>query len=179
MWKVECFVSFVNFASYAYVIEESAGLIADEWQTFFVVVSMLHFEFGSVVGFLLVEAADIRFEICSLDGCECAEMSVEIVTHFADNVGLCYFDTLSLYRTNFDSEVVSDGEHYIHSTWMNDYFVGVLCANDYLTMAPDDVVKSDALAGGGQFFQFVRNLKLCYYIGVCFGRLVSGEHSHQ
>ncbi len=121
----ECFVDFVNFANYACGIEESAGSIADEWQMFFVVVSMLHFEFEFVVGFLLAEAVDIRFGICSLDGCDCAVMSVEIVPHSADNVGLYYFDTPSRYRINFDWAVVSDDVLCIHSTSMNDYSVAV------------------------------------------------------
>lgn len=71
---VECYVNFVNFADCAYGIEESAGSIAGEWQTFSVAVSMPRFEFGFVVEFLLAVVADIRFEICSLDDCDCAGM---------------------------------------------------------------------------------------------------------
>ncbi len=66
VWMVECSVNFVNFANYAYGIVESAGSIADEWQMFFVVVLTLHFEFECAVEFLLAEAVDIHFGICSL-----------------------------------------------------------------------------------------------------------------
>lgn len=125
---VEYFADFVNFEDYAYGIEGSAGLIADEWQKFFVVVLMLHSEFGFVAGFLLVEVVDILFEICSLDDCGCVVMSVElveIVTHFVDNVGPDYCsDTLSRCRTTFDSVAAFAGVFGTRSTWMNGCYFG-------------------------------------------------------
>lgn len=156
---VECYVNSVNFADCAYETGESAGSIADEWQTFAVVASMLHFEFGFVVESLLAVVADIRFGICSLDDCDCAVMLVAFAAHFADSVALCYSDTLSLYRTNFDWVAESDGAPCNCSTWMNDYFVMVLCANGCSMMVADDAVTSDVWAAGGQYVQFVRNLK--------------------
>jgi hypothetical protein len=148
----------VNFANYAYVIGEWAGLIADGWQTFFAAVLTLRFEFGFVAESLLVEVVGIHFGICSLDGCEYVAMRIEIVMHFAGNGGPYYFDIPSLYHIHFDSVVGFGGEFHIRPKWMNDYFVEVSHANDCLAIGPNGVVMTnDVSVDDGQFVRFVRN----------------------